>query len=69
LSKKNQDNAMSDSISIHQDSESGKTLTEEERRLCRERIRQQSRVVDAFIAATPDARAFYDETGSPRREL
>jgi hypothetical protein len=42
--------------------------TREARRVRRERIRQQSREVGAYIAATPEARAIYDELGCPDAE-
>jgi hypothetical protein len=42
--------------------------TIEARRVRRERIRQQSRKVGAYIAATPEAREFYDEVGTPSAE-
>jgi hypothetical protein len=42
--------------------------TIEARRVRRERIRQQSRAVGAHIAATPEARQFYDEVGAPKAE-
>ena len=35
-------------------------------RLRRERIRAQSRSVGEYVAASPDAAAFYEEWGTPR---
>jgi hypothetical protein len=35
-------------------------------RLRRERIRAQSRAVGEYIAASPEAAAFYQEWGTPR---
>jgi predicted transcriptional regulator len=37
-------------------------------RLRRERIRAQSRAVAEYVAASPDAAAFYDDWGTPRQE-
>ena len=37
----------------------------EARRVRRERIREQSRSVGRYVAETPDARAFYDDWGTP----
>jgi hypothetical protein len=39
--------------------------TVEARRVRRERIRQQSKAVGAYVASSPDAREFYDDVGSP----
>jgi hypothetical protein len=39
-------------------------VTGEARRVQRERIRQQSRAVADYVAASPEARAFYDDWGS-----
>ena len=38
----------------------------EARRLKRARIREQSRAVGEAVAASPEARAFYDDWGTPR---
>jgi hypothetical protein len=46
----------------------GEIATMEARRIRRERIRQQSRAMGAYIAATPEAREFYDEAGAPKAE-
>jgi GNAT superfamily N-acetyltransferase len=40
----------------------------EARRLQRERIRAQSRAVGAYVASSPEARAFYDQWGTPTAE-
>ncbi|HEX3499629.1 MAG TPA: hypothetical protein VHT04_09935 [Stellaceae bacterium] len=40
----------------------------EARRVRRDRIRLQSRAVGAYIAATPEAQAFYDDLGSSDTE-
>ena len=40
----------------------------EARRVRRERIRHQSRAVGSYIAATPEAREFYADVGSPKAE-
>jgi hypothetical protein len=40
--------------------------TEEARRIRRERIRQQSRAVGAYVAASPEAQDFYAELGAPK---
>ncbi|MGH7040273.1 MAG: hypothetical protein ACREE1_19310 [Stellaceae bacterium] len=37
-------------------------------RLRRERIRQRSKVVGEYIATSPEAAAFYEDWGTPRRE-
>jgi hypothetical protein len=37
-------------------------------RLRRERIRDQSRAVGDYVAASPEAAAFYEEWGTPRPE-
>ena len=37
-------------------------------RLRRERIRRQSKAVGEYVAALPEAAAFYEEWGTPRRE-
>ncbi len=37
-------------------------------RLRRERIRSQSRTVGEYVAASPEAAAFYEEWGTPRTE-
>jgi hypothetical protein len=39
--------------------------TETARRLRRERIRQQSRAVGAYVDSTPEAREFYEDIGTP----
>lgn len=38
--------------------------TSEARRLRRERIRAQSKAVAAYVASSPEARAFYEDFGS-----
>jgi hypothetical protein len=38
----------------------------EARRVRRERIRQQSRAVASYVAATPEAREFYADVGAPK---
>ena len=40
--------------------------SEEARRVRRERIRAQSEAVGAYIASSPEARAFYEFWGTPR---
>lgn len=40
----------------------------EAKRVRRERIRAQSRAVGAHIAATPEARSFYEDWGTPNAE-
>lgn len=40
----------------------------EARRVRRERIRAQSRAVGAYVASSPEARAFYAEWGTPTAE-
>ena len=37
-------------------------------RLRRDRIRAQSRAVGDYVASSPEAAAFYDDWGTPRRE-
>jgi hypothetical protein len=39
--------------------------TQEARRVRRERIRAQSRGVGDYVAATPEAAAFFDDWGTP----
>jgi len=38
----------------------------EARRICRERIRQQSWAVVSYIARTPEAQEFYENVGPPK---
>jgi uncharacterized protein (DUF1778 family) len=38
---------------------------QEARRVRRERIRAQSRAVAQYVAATPEAQAFFDDWGTP----
>ncbi len=40
--------------------------TEEARRIRRERIRQQSRAVGAYVAANSEAQDFYADVGAPK---
>lgn len=40
----------------------------EAKRLRRERIRAQSRAVGDYVAASPQAQAFYDQWGTPTAE-
>ncbi|WP_448190576.1 hypothetical protein [Azospirillum sp. sgz301742] len=40
----------------------------EARRVRRERIREQSRAVGAYVAASPEARSFYEDWGTPNSE-
>jgi uncharacterized protein (DUF1778 family) len=40
----------------------------EAKRVRRERIRTQSRAVGAYLASSPDGRAFYEDWGSPTAE-
>ncbi len=40
----------------------------EAKRLRRERIRDQSRTVGAYVAASPEAQRFYDQWGTPTAE-
>jgi predicted transcriptional regulator len=42
--------------------------TEAAVRLRRERIRRQSKAVGEYVATSPEAAAFYEEWGTPRRE-
>ncbi|HJU18184.1 MAG TPA: hypothetical protein VJ770_17160 [Stellaceae bacterium] len=42
--------------------------TEAAIRLRRERIRRQSEAVGEYVANSPEAAAFYEEWGTPRRE-
>ena len=42
--------------------------TEAARRVRRERIRQQSRAVGAYVASTPEARKFYEDIGTPQTD-
>ena len=42
--------------------------TEEARRVRRERIRQQSRTVGAYVAVSAEAQEFYDEVGTPKAQ-
>ncbi len=37
-------------------------------RLKRDRIRAQSRAVGEYVVSSPEAAAFYDDWGTPRRE-
>lgn len=37
-------------------------------RLRRERIRRQSKAVGEYVAISPEAAAFYEEWGTPRRD-
>lgn len=41
---------------------------DEARRIRRERIRAQSRAVGAYVASSPEARAFYEDWGTPSPE-
>ena len=40
----------------------------EARRVRRERIRAQSRAVGAYVASSPEGRAFYEDWGTPSAE-
>jgi hypothetical protein len=40
----------------------------EAKRVRRERIRAQSRAVGAYVASSPEARAFYEDWGTPAAE-
>ena len=40
----------------------------EAKRVRRERIRTQSRAVGAYLASSPEGRAFYEEWGTPTAE-
>ncbi len=42
--------------------------TAEARRVRRERIRQQSRTVGAYVASSPEARTFYEGVGTPKAD-
>lgn len=41
----------------------------EARRLRRERIRAQSKTVGDYVASSPEARAFYEDWGTPGAEI
>jgi GNAT superfamily N-acetyltransferase len=41
---------------------------DEARRIRRERIRAQSRAVGTYVASSPEARAFYEDWGTPSPE-
>jgi hypothetical protein len=56
---------MSTPISVPLDDNLRRTQ-EEAHRVRRERIRQQSRAVGAHVAASPEAREFYDDWSSSR---
>lgn len=42
--------------------------TSEAKRLRRERIRAQSKAVGDYVASSPEARAFYEDWGTPSAE-
>lgn len=41
---------------------------DEARRVRRERIRAQSRAVGAYVASSPEGRAFYEDWGTPNSD-
>ena len=43
-------------------------VANEAKRVRRERIRDQSRAVGAYVATSPEAQGFYDQWGTPTAE-